>query len=55
MSLYEKIMSIYPDLVAQDFVTTVILQNDGNGKGDFIKEWNHPIFPKPTDEQLKGV
>ena len=24
-----------------------------NGKGDYIAKWEHPVFPKPTEEQLK--
>jgi hypothetical protein len=54
MNLYEKIMNIYPQLEQQDFMTTIRLQNDSDGKGDYIKEWNHPTLPKPTEEQLNG-
>ena len=52
MTLYEKIMAIYPQLEQQDFITVILLQNDSDGKGDYIKEWNHPTLPKPTDEEL---
>ena len=52
MNLYEKIKALYPELTIQDFKTVVILQNDSDGKGDYIKEWNHPTLPHPTDEQL---
>jgi hypothetical protein len=52
MSLYEKIMAIYPSLTQQDFLTVITLQNDSNGAGDYIKAWNHPTLPKPTTEQL---
>ena len=52
MTLYEKIIAIYPDLTAQDFLTVIRLQNDTDGKGDYIAEWNHPTHPKPTDEEL---
>jgi hypothetical protein len=55
MTLYEKIMDLYPELTQQDFnpVTgTILLQNDSDGKGDYIKAWNHPTLPRPTDEQL---
>lgn len=55
MTLYDKIMQIYPDLQPQDFLTTIRLQNDSDGKGDYIKEWNHPTLAKPTDEQLAAV
>jgi hypothetical protein len=52
MTLYDKIMAIYPELTQQDFLDTIRLQNDSDGKGDYIKEWNHSL-PKPTEEQLK--
>ena len=55
MTLYEKIKALYPELVAQDFMTVIRLQNDSDGKGDYIKEWNHPTLPKPTQAQLDGV
>jgi hypothetical protein len=52
--LYDKIKSIYPELTDADFgiFGTIALQNDSNGKGDYIKEWNHPTLAKPTDEEL---
>ena len=34
-----------------DFTKDVLLQDDSNGKGAYIKEWNLDI-PKPTMEQL---
>ena len=55
MNLYEKIKTIYPELTDADFYPingTIMLQNDSDGKGDYIKEWNHPTLPRPTDEQL---
>jgi len=53
MTLFEKIMALYPSLTQQDFLTVITLQNDSNGAGDYIKEWNHPTLVKPTQEQLK--
>jgi hypothetical protein len=50
--LYEKIKSIYPQLTEFDFTTVITLQNDSDGKGDYIAKWEHPTFAKPTDEQL---
>lgn len=50
--LYDKIMALYPNLTPQDFMTVIILQNDSDGKGDYIKEWNHPTLARPTEEQL---
>jgi hypothetical protein len=52
MTLYEKIMSIYPELTDKDFMTVIILQNDLDGKGDYIAKWEHPTLPRPTDEEL---
>jgi hypothetical protein len=53
MTLYEKIISLYPELANFDFASGVItLQNDSNGKGDYIAKWEHPTLPRPTDEQL---
>jgi len=51
MTLYEKIMALYPSLTQQDFLDTIRLQNDSDGKGDYIAKWEHTL-PKPTDEQL---
>jgi hypothetical protein len=34
-----------------DFTKDVMLQDDSNGQGAYIKEWNLSIA-KPTDEQL---
>ena len=28
------------------------LQNDSDGKGDYIAKWEHPTLAKPTTEQL---
>jgi hypothetical protein len=50
--LYDKIMALYPSLTQQDFLTVIRLQNDSNGLGDYIASWEHPDFPKPTDEEL---
>ena len=52
MTLYEKIMNIYPDLQYQDFLTSITLQNDSDGRGDYIAKWEHPTLPRPTEEQL---
>jgi hypothetical protein len=52
MNLYDKIKAIYPDLTTEDFVTVITLQNDSDGKGDYIAKWEHPTLAKPTEEQL---
>ena len=52
MSLYEKIIEIYPELEnsGKFFNGTIILQNDSDGLGDFIAAWN---YEKPIPEGLK--
>ena len=52
MTLYEKIKALYPSLVDADFLTVITLQNDSDGKGDYIAKWEHPTLPRPTDEEL---
>jgi hypothetical protein len=53
--MFEKIISIYPELTIADFHPsrgTILLQNDSDGKGDYIAKWEHPTLPRPTEEQL---
>jgi hypothetical protein len=52
MNLYEKILTIYPSLTDKDFDTVITLQNDSDGKGDYIAKWEHPTLARPTEEQL---
>jgi XkdW protein len=52
MTLYEKIKAIYPNLEDKDFETVITLQNDSDGKGDYIAKWEHPTLARPTEEQL---
>ena len=52
MTLPEKIMALYPSLTQQDFLDTIRLQNDSDGKGDYIAKWEHPTLARPTQEQL---
>ena len=58
MTLYEKIISIYSTLTIDDFFPgkgTIIIQNDSDGKGDYIAKWEHPTLAQPTKEQLDGI
>ena len=55
MTLYEKIMALYPSLTQQDFLIVITLQNDSDGKGDYIAKWEHPTLARPTQEQLDAV
>ena len=55
MTLYDKIKKLYPSLTDADFDPikgTITLQNDSDGKGDYIAKWEHPTLPRPTDEEL---
>lgn len=52
MTLTEKIKQLYPSLTDKDFMTVITLQNDSDGKGDYIAKWDHPTLPRPTEEQL---
>jgi hypothetical protein len=53
MTLFDKIKAIYPELTDRDFLDTIRLQNDSDGKGDYIAKWDHPTLTRPTEEQLK--
>ena len=58
MTLYEKIIALYPNLTIDDFMPpmgTILLQNNSDGKGDYIAKWEHPTLPRPTDEQLGAI
>jgi hypothetical protein len=49
MSLYDQIVTLYPELTTKDFMPsgTTVLQNDSDGLGDYIAVWNHPTLPHP--------
>lgn len=50
MSLYQQIRDYYPQLTETDFfpgLGTILLQNDSDGLGDYIKVWAHPTLPHP--------
>jgi hypothetical protein len=51
MNLYEKIIENYPELTNSDLFRdgTIMLQNDSDGVGDYIREWN---YSKPIPEGL---
>ena len=52
--MFEKIKSLYPSLTAEDFSSkgTITLQNDSDGKGDYIAKWEHPTLARPTEQEL---
>ena len=55
-SLSSKIKKYAADngVASVDFTADVLLQDDSNGQGPYIKEWNLAIA-KPTDAQLNAV
>ena len=57
--LVTKIKTLYSDLTDKDFDQlnggTILLQNDTDGKGDYIKSWKHPTLSKPTKSELDSV
>jgi hypothetical protein len=55
MTLYDKIIVLYPELQPQDFLTVIRLQNDSDGKGDYIASWDHPTLTRPTEEELEAL
>jgi len=55
MTLYDKIISIYPNLTQQDFMTVIHLQDNSDGKGAFIAKWEHPTLTRPTEAQLEAA
>ena len=55
-SLSSKIKKYAADngVSSVDFTADVLLQDDSNGQGPYIKEWNLAIA-RPTDAQLNAV
>ena len=56
MTLSQKILQIYPELSGMSlFDQGIFLQNDSDGRGDYIAKWEHPTLARPTQEQLDSV
>jgi hypothetical protein len=56
MTLHEKILKLYPDLPNEPWINHgIFLQNDSDGRGDYIARWDHPTLPRPTQEQLNEI
>jgi hypothetical protein len=53
MTLVEKIKSVRPNVTDADFMDNIIVQNDSDGNGDYIAQWNHPTETQPTSEELE--
>lgn len=53
MSLYDKIIEVYPELTNKDFdpdTGMISLHNDSDGLGDYIAKWE---YNKPIPNGLK--
>ena len=58
MALYDKILAVRPNLTIDDFsptTGTIVLQNDSDNRGDYIREWKHPTETQPTQAELDSV
>ena len=58
MDLYFKIIKLCPNLTNADFFPidgTIVLQNDSDGNGEYIKSWTNTQYNQPTQEQLDGI
>ena len=56
-SLSSKVKQYCADngVASVDFTKDVLLQDDSNGQGPYIREWNVSGVSQPTDEQLNAV
>jgi hypothetical protein len=52
MTLWEKIIAVYPELVDEDFGLrgSISLQDDSDGQGAYIAKWE---YSKPIPEGMK--
>ena len=50
MNLFEIITTAYPELTVADFRRTIVLQDDADGQGAYIAEWN---YSKPLPAGMK--
>lgn len=55
MTLSQKIKAIYSELTEIDFIDNIVLQNDSDGRGDYIAKWEHPTLARPTQAQLDAI
>jgi hypothetical protein len=49
--MWDKIIEVYPELSGKETELhlggIVVVQDDSDGKGPYIKKWNHPTLSKP--------
>jgi hypothetical protein len=49
--MYDEIIAVYPELTFNDFINgTIMLQDDSDGLGAYIREWN---YEKPIPKGMK--
>jgi len=55
--LVTKIKKVHSSLSDDDLNNPeiIVLQNNSDGRGDFIAKWKHPTLAKPTQSQLDAV
>ena len=54
-SLHAKLLTLEPGLAAELTAfrsVDVKLQNDSDGKGDYIAVWSHKTISRPTKKQI---
>jgi len=54
-TLYEKIATLYPDIVVDNRLVDVSVRNDSDGRGDYIESWDNTEFVQPTQDQLDSI
>jgi hypothetical protein len=50
MTIVETIKEAYPELEGKDFEIKLLVQDDSDGEGAYIAQWN---YSKPIPEGLK--
>lgn len=51
------LQKVYPEITVSDvmpFIGTILLQDDADGKGPYIKIWNYSQ-PEPTQDQINAL
>ena len=56
-TLFHKIQALYTDIDLNIEIDkgNVVIQNDMDGNGEYIKTWNVSGLAQPTDEQLNAL
>ncbi len=50
MTIVEIIQAAYPELQGKDFETKLLVQDDSDGEGAYLAQWN---YSKPIPDGLK--